>query len=458
MGNKKVTKIEPIPKISAFAEGVTKKRRVAAYARVSTTAEEQETSLVAQREYFEEFIKEHKDWVFVDVYYDDGISGLSFRKREGFNRMISDALAGKIDLILTKSLSRFARNTVDTLTTIRKLKAANIEVYFEKENIYTFDSKGEFLITIMSSIAQEESRSISENVTWGTRKRFADGKYHVPYEVFLGYKKGADGTLQVVEEEAKIVRLIYLLYLVGKSSFTISNTLDELGIPTPRNDGKWNKTTALSILSNEKYKGDALLQKTITVDFLTKKRKPNEGEITQYYITEAHDAIVSPEVFEIVQETLEYRKNTKLRYTGSYPLGGRIFCSSCGSFFGRKTLDKKRNSKEFWRCNSYYDGNHHPHSVDDSVVKDGLAKVMGILMDSNTDVIEQCWDMLKELRPKLHRSTYENLVSKIASNPGMIEENILFIHFIIEKILVLEDKLSYYLTNGFEIGYNKNDT
>ena len=458
MGNKKVTKIEGIPKISAFSDDITKKRRVAAYARVSTTAEEQETSLVAQREYFEEFIKEHKDWIFVDVYYDDGISGLSFRRREGFNRMINDALAGKIDLILTKSLSRFARNTVDTLTTIRKLKAANIEVYFEKENIYTFDSKGEFLITIMSSIAQEESRSISENVTWGTRKRFADGKYHVPYEVFLGYKKGSDGTLQVVEEEAKIVRLIYLLYLVGKSSFTISNTLDELGIPTPRNDGKWNKTTALSILSNEKYKGDALLQKTITVDFLTKKRKPNEGEITQYYITEAHDAIVSPEVFEIVQETLEYRKNTKLRYTGSYPLGGRIFCSSCGSFFGRKTLDKKRNSKEFWRCNSYYDGNHHPHSVDDSVVKDGLAKVMGILIDSNSDVIEQCWDMLKELRPKLHRSTYENLVSKIASDPGMIEENILFIHFIIEKILVLEDKLSYYLTNGVEIGYNKNDT
>ena len=458
MGNKKVTKIEAIPKISAFSDDITKKRRVAAYARVSTTAEEQETSLVAQREYFEEFIKEHKDWIFVDVYYDDGISGLSFRRREGFNRMINDALAGKIDLILTKSLSRFARNTVDTLTTIRKLKAANIEVYFEKENIYTFDSKGEFLITIMSSIAQEESRSISENVTWGTRKRFADGKYHVHYEVFLGYKKGTDGTLQIVEEEAKILRLIYLLYLVGKSSFTICNTLNALGIPTPRNDGDWNKTTALSILSNEKYKGDALLQKTITVDFLTKKRKTNEGEITQYYITEAHDAIVSPEVFEIVQETLEYRKNTKLRYTGSYPLGGRIFCSSCGSFFGRKTLDKKRNSKEFWRCNSYYDGNHHPHSVDDSVVKDGLAKVMGILIDSNSDVIEQCWDMLKELRPKLHRSTYENLVSKIASVPGMIENNILFMHFVIEKILVLEDKLTYYLTNGVEIGYNKNDT
>jgi len=169
MGNKKVTKIDATIKIASFDGGIVKKRRVAAYARVSTAAEEQETSLAAQRDYYEQYIKENKEWEFVGIYYDDGISGLSFRNRDGFNRMIKDALDGKIDLILTKSLSRFARNTVDTLTTIRKLKAANIEVYFEKENIFTLDSKGEFLITIMSSIAQEESRSISENVTWGTR-------------------------------------------------------------------------------------------------------------------------------------------------------------------------------------------------------------------------------------------------------------------------------------------------
>ena len=184
MGNKKVTKIDATIKITSFDGGIVKKRRVAAYARVSTAAEEQETSLAAQRDYYEQYIKENKEWEFVGIYYDDGISGLSFRNRDGFNRMIKDALDGKIDLILTKSLSRFARNTVDTLTTIRKLKAANIEIYFEKENIFTLDSKGEFLITIMSSIAQEESRSISENVTWGPPKRFSDGKYHVPYDSF----------------------------------------------------------------------------------------------------------------------------------------------------------------------------------------------------------------------------------------------------------------------------------
>lgn len=214
MGNKKVTKIDATIKLASFDGGIVKKRRVAAYARVSTAAEEQETSLAAQRDYYEQYIKENKEWEFVGIYYDDGISGLSFRNRDGFNRMIKDALDGKIDLILTKSLSRFARNTVDTLTTIRKLKAANIEVYFEKENIFTLDSKGEFLITIMSSIAQEESRSISENVTWGTRKRFSDGKYHVPYDSFLGYEKGTDASLQIVEKEAAIVRLIYLTFVL----------------------------------------------------------------------------------------------------------------------------------------------------------------------------------------------------------------------------------------------------
>lgn len=277
MGNKKVTKIDATIKIASFDGGIVKKRRVAAYARVSTAAEEQETSLAAQRDYYEQYIKENKDWEFVGIYYDDGISGLSFRNRDGFNRMIRDALDGKIDLILTKSLSRFARNTVDTLTTIRKLKAANIEVYFEKENIYTLDSKGEFLITIMSSIAQEESRSISENVTWGTRKRFADGKYHVPYDAFLGYEKGADGSLQIVEEEAATVRLIYLLYLAGKSPHTICELFNLLEIPTSRQIGPWNKTPVVSILTNEKYKGDALLQKTITIWFFiihTQKRPP----------------------------------------------------------------------------------------------------------------------------------------------------------------------------------------
>ena len=257
----------------------TRKRRVAAYARVSTDSEEQLTSYEAQVSYYTDYINKRSDWEFVSVYADEGVSGCNTAKREGFNRMIKDALDGKIDLIVTKSVSRFARNTVDSLTTVRKLKEKGIEVYFEKENIYTLDSKGELLITIMSSLAQEESRSISENVTWGQRKRFADGKVSLPYKHFLGYKRGEDGLPEIVPEEAEIVRLIYRSFMNGMTPYRIGKMLTEKGIPTPAGKTKWQSSTIESILTNEKYKGSALLQKQFTVDFLTKKRKINEGEI-----------------------------------------------------------------------------------------------------------------------------------------------------------------------------------
>ena len=290
MGEKRIRKVTVIPPLAALP-GKKSKRKVAAYARVSTAAEEQESSLIAQRTFYEKHILENPEWELVEVYYDDGVSGLSYHRREGFNRMVADALEGKIDLILTKSLSRFARNTVDTLTTIRRLKEKNVEVFFEKENIYTFDSKGEFLITLMSSLAQEESRSISENVTWGRRKQFSDGKYSMNYSTFLGYKKGMDGLPAIDEDQAPIIRLIYLLYLEGYTIYSLKHFLDRIGIPSPQGN-KWHVSVIESILTNEKYKGDALLQKSITVDFLTKKRKLNEGEVASYYLEDAHPAIV----------------------------------------------------------------------------------------------------------------------------------------------------------------------
>ena len=216
-----------VPKASS------KKRKVAGYARVSTDSEEQFTSYEAQVDYYTNYIKSRPEWEFVEVYTDEGISALNTKRREGFKRMIADALNGKIDLIVTKSVSRFARNTVDTLTTVRNLKDKGVEVYFEKENIWTMDSKGEFLITIMSSIAQEESRSISENVTWGQRKRFADGKVSIPYKHFLGYKKGADGLPEIVPEEAKIVRDIYRMFMEGMTTCAIANHLTKKEIHTP---------------------------------------------------------------------------------------------------------------------------------------------------------------------------------------------------------------------------------
>ena len=229
------------------------KRRVAGYARVSTDSDEQFTSYNAQVDYYSNFIQENPDWEFVGIYTDEGISGTNTKHREGFNRMIGDALDGKIDLIVTKSVSRFARNTVDSLTTIRKLKEAGCECLFQKENIMTFDSKGELLITIMSSLAQEESRSISENVTWGQRKRFSDGKVSIPYGQFLGYRKGADGLPEIVAEEAEIVRKIYRLFIQGKSTNAIAGRLTAEGIPTPGGKTQWQRATVESILCNENH-------------------------------------------------------------------------------------------------------------------------------------------------------------------------------------------------------------
>ena len=321
------------------------KRKVAAYARVSTDTEEQISSYEAQVDYYTRYIKSKNNWEFIEVCTDEGISATNTKKRDGFNRMIKDALDKKIDLIVTKSVSRFARNTVDTLTTVRKLKEKGVEVYFEKENIYTLDSKGELLITIMSSLAQEESRSISENVTWGQRKRFADGKVSLPYKNFLGYEKGKDGVPKIIEKEAKTVRLIYRLFLEGKTISAITKHLTDNKIPTPAGKEKWYTTTVRSILTNEKYKGDALLQKCYTIDFLTKKTKKNEGEVPQYYVKQSHEAIISPEIYDLVQDELKKREQAKVTRSCRSIFSSKIICGECGGFYGPKvwhSTDKYR--------------------------------------------------------------------------------------------------------------------
>ena len=331
-------------------------RRVAAYARVSTDSEEQLTSYEAQVDYYTRYIQGRPDWVFVGIYTDEGISATNTKRREGFNRMVQDALDGKIDLIVTKSVSRFARNTVDSLTTVRKLKDAGVEVYFEKENIWTLDSKGELLITIMSSLAQEESRSISENVTWGQRKRFADGKVSIPYGHFLGYRKGENGIPEIVPEQAEIVRSIYRMCIEGMSTNAIAKHLTQQGIPTPAGKQVWQKATVESILRNEKYKGAALLQKTFTVDFLQKKTKVNEGEVPQYYVEHSHEAIIKPEEWEKVQLELARRRHSPRRTQCNSPFAGKIICGDCGEIFGSKVWHStSKYRRTIWRCNAKYE-------------------------------------------------------------------------------------------------------
>lgn len=368
-----------------------KKRRTAGYARVSTDSDEQFTSYEAQVDYYTNYIKSRDDWQFVAVYTDEGITGTSTKHREGFKRMVADALDGKIDLIVTKSVSRFARNTVDSLTTIRQLKEHGTEVYFEKENIWTFDSKGELLLTIMSSLAQEESRSISENCTWGQRKRFADGKVTVPFSRFLGYDKGEDGNLIVNQEQAAIVRRIYSLFLQGKTPHGIAKILTSDGIPTPGGKTNWSPTVVKSILMNEKYKGDALLQKSYTVDFLTKKTKTNEGEIPQYYVENNHEAIIDPETFEMVQRELARRVRGKNRHSGVHIFSGKIKCGDCGGWYGSKLWHSNDAYKRIiWQCNQKYKNDVRCKTpyLDETTIKARFVTAANILLSGRKEAIK----------------------------------------------------------------------
>ena len=395
MASKKITVIpaKTRPDTIVGSAEILPRKRVAAYARVSTDMDEQLNSYEAQISYYTEHIMKNPEWNFVKVYTDEGISGLMTKKREGFQTMIKDALSGKIDLILTKSVSRFARNTVDTLTTVRKLKDKGIEVYFEKENIWTMDSKGELLITIMSSLAQEESRSISENVTWGQRKRFADGKVSMPYKQFLGYKKGADGRPEVVPEEAEIVRRIYQEFLLGMTYTGIAKELANDGILSPGGKETWSSSTIKSILQNEKYKGDALLQKRFTVDFLTKKQKENEGEVPQYYVTGSHEGIVSDEIFDMVQVETERRKKYKINGSSQNFFSGRILCGCCGELFTRKVWHSNSKYKRYiWQCGKKYAGKEPCSTThfSEGEIKDAFSKILKELYSSRTFVLELC--------------------------------------------------------------------
>ena len=339
----------------ATPDGKKIARKVAAYARVSTDLEEQQTSYEMQVKYYTEHIKGNPDWEFVGVYSDEGISGTSTAHREGFKQMIADALAGKIDLILTKSISRFARNTVDCLTTIRKLKEKGVEVEFEKEGIKTLDASGELLITIMSSLAQEESRSISENTKWGRRKRMSKGMFNMPYKIFLGYDPGPDYKPVINEEQAETVRLIYQWYLDGLTLSQICRRLEGMGVKSPAGGPRWHTGTVRSILTNEKYKGSALLQKRYVPDFLTKKQKVNEGELPKYYIEKSHPAIVSKEMFDAVQEERLKRKGSKLMWRGKDAYSCKVKCGCCGDWFAETTWhsnDKYR--KVIFRCRNKY--------------------------------------------------------------------------------------------------------
>ena len=361
---KMVTVLEPKRSFTVDREKY-RQRRVAAYCRVSTDDEEQLTSYNTQKRVYTDMVMANKEWELVGIYADEGISGTRADKRPEFKRMIDDCFAGKIDYIITKSVSRFARNTVDCLDHVRKLKARGIGVYFEEQNIDTLKCDSELYLVIYAGFAQSESESMSKNITWSYRKNFEDGKCIYIYKKLLGYKKGADGTPEIVPEEAAIVERIFNMFLAGMTAEGISNVLKAEKIEVPGKELNFSKKMILGILQNEKYCGDCILQKTVTVDCISKSRKKNEGEAPMYLVENSHQAIVSREVFNRVQEEISRRKalppqSKKKAVTASgkyskYALTEVLRCGECGSRYKRVTWTSSGKKQIVWRCVSRLD-------------------------------------------------------------------------------------------------------
>ena len=337
------------------------KQRVAAYCRVSTESEEQINSYEAQKAYYTQKIEENPDWEMAGLFADAGTSGTSMKKRREFNRMIAACKRGRIDLILTKSLSRFARNTVDCLEIVRMLKANGIGVIFEKENINTLTESSEFLITLFSGFAQAESESLSKNVTWGKQKSMEAGNVTFQYKKLLGYRKGADGQPEIVPEEAETVRRIYHRYLEGASLGDIKEELEADGVPTAEAVKAWSRQVIRNILTNEKYIGDALLQKTYITDCISKKVVKNQGDRPMYYIENHHEAIIPKVIFQRVQEEITRRaskrkvmqksgKTEQGKYSAKYALSEILVCGECGTPYKRCTWAKNGKKRIVWRC------------------------------------------------------------------------------------------------------------
>lgn len=409
---KKVVEIIP-SRVSATGKQNQEKakKRVCAYCRVSTDSEEQKESYSNQLSHYSEYIQSKADWQFVDIYADEGISGTSAKKRPQFNRMIEDAKAGKIDLILTKSISRFARNTVDLLKNVRELKERGIAVLFEKENINTLESTGEVLLTILSSIAQDESRNISENSRWGILKGFRDGKVHCNTTRFLGYDKDENGELVINEAEAKIVRRIYQEYLEGKSYKAIAEGLEADGIPTVTGNKKWWDSTITKILTNEKYYGALLQQKTITIDFLTRKRVKNVGQERQYFIEENHEPIIPKEIFDKVQEEKERRallkgnvKGERQKYSSKYALSGKVYCSKCGNVHKRRTWNSNNTSRKVvWQCKTYITEGKRAcdaKAVDEQVLQNAFVRVFNRMKADKDGFIQTLYNNIEKVLAK----------------------------------------------------------
>ncbi|MDR0372434.1 MAG: recombinase family protein [Nitrososphaerota archaeon] len=378
-------------------------KRVAAYCRVSTEQDDQLNSLENQKRYFEQYIGDNLDWEFCGLYVDEGISGTSVEKRAGFKRMIADAENKKFDLLLTKEISRFARNTLDSILYTRKLKDLGVGVYFMNDNINTLDPDSELRLTIMSSIAQEESRKTSERVRWGQKRRMEQGVVFGD-KIFGYHLKG--GKLAVNEDEAKTVRLIFDLYVnSGMGAIAISKEFENRGISTYSGNMRWKSSTILKILRNEKYIGVLKQKKQITTDYLSHKKKRNEGEEKHIIIENNHTPIVDVEIFNKAQKELERRRKTaagKGRYSNRYPFSGKIKCAYCNSTFKRRVVNTKTNNPQtIWQCSEAVEYGREKinangqkvgcnnKAIHEQILKENFLAILDSVIDNKNQVVDE---------------------------------------------------------------------
>ena len=363
---RKVTVIPPIAEMQGESRIDMRPKRVAAYCRVSTDREEQEHSFETQKAMYTEMIMMKPTWQMAGIYADEGITGTVAKKRPGFMKMIEDCRKGKIDMIVTKSVSRFSRNNLDCLMYVRELKQLGIPIIFEKEGINTIQVSSELLLTLFGALSQAESESISMNVKLGIRQSLKNGNVRFSYKTFLGYRKGADGQPEIVPEQADIVRRIYNDFLAGATYLEIAKRLTEENVPTMGRGNRWFSERIKSILKNEKYKGDALLQKTYITDPISKRVKKNNGELPMYYVENSHPAIIERRIFDRVQEEIARRAGKKKvkqtgtktelgRYSGKYALTELLYCGECGTPYRRCTWSRDGKKKIVWRCVSRLD-------------------------------------------------------------------------------------------------------
>jgi len=336
-----------------------RKLRVAAYCRVSTELEQQQSSYDIQIEYYTRHIMQNPNWIFAGVFADDGRSATNTFRRDDFNQLMDQCLKGKVDMVITKSISRFARNTVDCISWVRKLKEKNVAVYFEKENLNTLDDSTEMILTILSSQAQEESRAISTNVKWGYARKFEKGES--TRQRSYGFRKAPTGEMCIVEEEAAVIRNMARWFLDGDSLERIKHRLEDAGIETTTGKKTWSTGTIYNILTNEKIMGDVLLQKTFTADYLTKRRVKNSGQQKQYYVKNHHEAVIPKTVYYKIQEEIARRSSLKKAgtrkgktaqgvYSSKYALTGIMVCNECGAHYRRTTWAKNGKKVIVWRC------------------------------------------------------------------------------------------------------------